>query len=85
MVSFVSFYFPSNEFTYLLGGAASKGIHPFFPELCEQFKHITIYVFPLVEVWSCVKFDLPKYFLSFEIKVKHRRIMPLFLVVPLNQ
>ncbi|KAM1456157.1 hypothetical protein ACFX10_005296 [Malus domestica] len=25
----------------------SKWIHPFFPELCEQFKHITIYVFPL--------------------------------------
>ncbi|KAM1562514.1 hypothetical protein PS1_005348 [Malus domestica] len=25
----------------------SEGIHPFFPDLCEQFKHITIYVFPL--------------------------------------
>ncbi|CAN6690297.1 unnamed protein product [Malus baccata var. baccata] len=23
----------------------SEGIHPFFPDLCEQFKHITIYVF----------------------------------------
>ncbi|KAM1020191.1 hypothetical protein ACFX13_042213 [Malus domestica] len=28
---------------------ASEGIHPFFPDLCEQFKHITIYVFPLLE------------------------------------
>ncbi|TQE02507.1 hypothetical protein C1H46_011915 [Malus baccata] len=23
----------------------SEGIHPFFPDLCEQFKHLTIYVF----------------------------------------